>query len=81
MNIQTHIDVAAATGNKDLVKKLLTEYKQEQLINDSLINLKRPVDSILGTSMRMLQEKPLIPKVDRGKGIDAYLKYGDKIKQ
>ena len=42
------IDVAAATGNKDLVKKLLTEYKQEQLINDSLINLKRPVDSVLG---------------------------------
>ena len=75
------IDVAAATGNKDLVKKLLTEYKQEQLINDSLINLKRPVDSVLGLSLRTLKEKPLIPKVDKGKGIDAYLKYGDKIKQ
>ena len=75
------IDVAAATGNKDLVKKLLTEYKQEQLINDSLINLKRPVDSVLGLSLRTLQEKPLIPKADKGKGIDAYLKYGDKIKQ
>jgi len=75
------IDVAAATGNKDLVKKLLTEYKQEQIINDSLINLKRPVDSVLGLSLRTLKEKPLIPKVDKGKGIDAYLKYGDKIKQ
>lgn len=75
------IDVAAATGNKDLAKKLLTEYKQEQIFNDSLINLKRPVDSILGTSFRTLQEKPLIPKGDRGKGIEAYLKYGDKVKQ
>ena len=75
------IDVAAATGNKNLVKKLLTEYKQEQIFNDSLINLKRPVDSVLGLSLRTLKEKPLIPKADRGKGIEAYLKYGDKVKQ
>ena len=75
------MDTAAATGNKDLVKRLLTEYKKEQAVHDSLINLKRQTDSVLGLSLRTLKEKPLIPSVDKGKGIDAYLKYGDKIKQ